>query len=243
MRLLLGIALLALASGCGETTDSKAGVDTGVEEDTAIETSIDMGDVGDSGPPPWDGSLGGLLEGTCAANADLGAAFTDGFGRADGVVAALVPPTVECEASHNGTHLTLEVRIAGKIQRLVATMQSKVGDPNMRFAVLDAPLIGGAWSEGWHLGPVVDYVKDLGLHAKDFTPLDMTAVTAKVTQAIDVGDKVSVFGTCEGRPESAHLIHRSTSGPGHDGAIVVRPDSAAPRWLLFHFADQDAQFP
>lgn len=229
-----------LLSGCG-SSGAASTPDDASTSDVAIETSVEAG--ADVATDTWDGSLGGLLEGTCAKNGDLGAAFTDGFGRADGVVTALVPPTVECEASHNSTHLTIEVQIAGKIQRLVVTMKSSKGDPNLRFAAVDHALLGGAWSNGWHLGTNVDYLTDLGVKAKDFATLDPTALTARVTAAIDVGDHVSVFATAEGRPESAHLVHRSTTGPGHDGAIVVRPESATPRWLLFHFGDQDSQFP
>lgn len=66
-------------------------------------------------------------------------------------------------------------------------------------------------------------------------------MTATVRKAIDaglkVGDVVSVYATSgDGRPESAHLVHRNENET--DRAIVVRPDSASPKFVLFAFDDQ-----
>jgi hypothetical protein len=68
----------------------------------------------------------------------------------------------------------------------------------------------------------------------------MAATVAKTIDAgLKVGDKVSIYATSgEGRPESAHLVHRNASPPKTDGAIVVGPDGASPKFVLFAFDNQ-----
>ncbi|HEY3357730.1 MAG TPA: hypothetical protein VGQ83_31040 [Polyangia bacterium] len=59
-------------------------------------------------------------------------------------------------------------------------------------------------------------------------------LTQQVTAALTNANHVSIYGTGYG-PDGMHLVHRNY---GHDGAIVIRPLSATPHFLLFRFADQ-----
>lgn len=182
-------------------------------------------------PGPTEGKAA-----NCAHTADLGAEFVNGFGRADGLVRAVVPPSeTHCETSCNPSHLTIEVDIRGKAHRLVVTMvDTKSADHKMFFAERDAPLVGGAWAEGWHQAADVklDYPTALGLHGTDFVSFDRDVLAGKVSEQIQVGDKISVFATCQTDKFRAHLVHRN--GAYADGAVVVHPDTA-PHYLAFYY--------
>ena len=97
--------------------------------------------------------------------------------------------------------------------------------------------LGEAWADGWHTGMKVDYVNDLGVSSSSFTPLAIDLLAARISDAIPLGAKVSVYAhgfTPIG--DGAHKVHRNTQR--EDGAIVLGPDTASPRWLLFHFDNQ-----
>ena len=80
-------------------------------------------------------------------------------------------------------------------------------------------------------------VTSLGAHSDgSFTPLVLADAVTKIAAEVKVGDLVSVYGTSgDGRPESAHLIHRNAAN--QDGAIVVSPTTST-KFLLFHFDNQ-----
>lgn len=187
-------------------------------------------------PPPRDAAVDVMhLDKSAGCVANFGNSLTNGFGRLDGtVIAVLAPANTSCPRP-NATHLIIEVETGGEVYRMVAAMKSTVGNPDMAFAERAAPLAGPVWSEGWHLGVALDYVADLGLHRADFTPAPMLDLADKVTAPIAIGAKISVFATVEGQRESAHLIHRNFAGK--DGAIVVDPEGS-PRYLATRFDNQ-----
>lgn len=169
----------------------------------------------------------------CVGN--FGNALTDGHGRLDGtVVAVLAPANTTCEGA-NDDHLVLEVRMGGDVYRMVMAMESTVGNPNMAFKDKAAALKGPAWSDGWHVGAALDFVADVGVHRADFTEMPMFDLADAVTGPINIGAKISVFATVENATNSAHLIHRNFAG--EDGAIVVNPDTS-PRYLMTRFDNQ-----
>jgi hypothetical protein len=170
----------------------------------------------------------------CAAT--FGSSLTNAFGRLDGTVLAVVPPGDNACALPNATHVVIQVIWAGAAYRMVLDVLSNSGNPDVFFNEIDAPLAAGPWSEGWHPGVMLDYVNTLGVHAGSFTEMKEADLVAKVTSEIDLGAHISVFATSAGYPDSAHLIHRNI--PNADGAIVVRPESASPHYLLFRFAEQ-----
>jgi hypothetical protein len=71
-----------------------------------------------------------------------------------------------------------------------------------------------------------------------FTPMKMAVLIQRVSDELIIGQRISVFSTSSGGTysDSTHLIHRN--GANHDGALVLDPEAASARWLLFHFADQ-----
>jgi hypothetical protein len=162
--------------------------------------------------------------GPCASV--FGSALTDSFGRIDGTILAVVPPGHPTCPKPNGTHLVLQVTMNGAPYRMVVNIDVLTHD-------VDAPLAGGAWSEGWHPTAQLDYVTTLGTSANDF---DLNPdVDGWITNQLELGARVSVFATSETFHDSAHLIHREA--PNMDGAIVVNPDTA-PHYLLFRFSNQ-----
>lgn len=210
MRALL---VLALFGGC---RDVPAVPDARVRDDAAIDA-------------PLDKARG------CAAV--FGNSLTASFGRLDGTVRAVVPPGYPCPVP-NGTHLVLQVTMAGQAYRIVTNVLSDSGDPRVFLAELDAPLAGPAWSEGWHPGYPLDYATTLHVTSDMFEPHDMTTTVDMVTDRIELDTKISVFATSTGgvNASGAHLVHRNLTNA--DGAIVIGPLSATPHYLLFRFDEQ-----
>ena len=56
-----------------------------------------------------------------------------------------------------------------------------------------------------------------------------------IADAIPLGEKISVYATSSGGA-SAHEVHRNHGND--DGTIVLGPDTAHPKMMLFSFADQ-----
>lgn len=173
------------------------------------------------------------LDGSCVVPA-FGDKLTTGFGRIDGVISALQMPNDQTCSMPNRDHLIVQVLMNGAVYRLVVNTDTLV-------LKMDHALPAPAFSEGWHAGVALDYPKDLDAHSTAFAdPGDMTAtVNETIAAGLKVGDKVSIYGTCgDGRPESAHLVHRNPNVANTDGAIVVHPDSASPKFVLFAFDNQ-----
>ncbi len=169
----------------------------------------------------------------CVSN--FGNALTNGYGRLDGtVVAVLAPGNTSCPRPNND-HLILEVRMGGAVYRLVAAVESSFGEPKMAFASKAAPLAGPAWSDGWHPDLDFDYVTHLGLHRLDFAPMPIFDLADALTGPIVPGAKISVFATVENSDDSAHLIHRNEIN--QDGAFVIDPDGS-PTYLVTRFDNQ-----
>ena len=66
----------------------------------------------------------------------------------------------------------------------------------------------------------------------------MPALIQRVSDELTVSEKISVFADSSGGTfsSSTHKIHRN--GGSKDGALVLNPEAASARWLLFHFANQ-----
>ena len=189
--------------------------DTGVVAEAAVDTATD-----------------------CATESELGAELTNSFGRADGVVTAVVGPTVTTCALPNSDHVVVQIKMKGAIYRMVINVASTRGaDLRVRFATMEHAAIEPAWAEGWHTGSGLDYVSALGVHTTDaaFVPYEMLPLAEKIEESIELGKPVSVYAWSSGGA-SAHKVHRN--GSNGDGAIVLDPTGPKPKWMLFHFADQ-----
>lgn len=176
----------------------------------------------------------------------LGEALTNSFGRIDGTVYAVIPPAHPTCPLPNKDHLVIEVEMKGDVYRMVVNVKSYStaadgSDTDVFIGTTNHDLVGGTWEEGWHENASLDYASDLSVHKADFTPKPMDQLTADITDALNVGEKISVFATSTGSTNptyvgSAHLVHRN--GGAHDGAIVTSPTSGAPHFFLFAFDEQ-----
>ena len=223
---LLGVVFVA----CSSTSETPAPPAVAPEDDASPP-------VEDAGAPPSDAGDSGL-SGKCADT--FGSALTAGFGRVDGVVYAVQKPSDTTCVFPNDDHVIVQVLMGGAVYRMVVNVQSdRAGsDPKVRFAALEHPLPEPAFADGWHSGVALDYPSTLGAHnTAGFEPVGIDTLVTRLATELVVGEAVSVYATCgAGRPESAHLIHRNPTN--EDGAIVVAPTSASPRFLLFHFDEQ-----
>jgi len=216
---------LALTAGCGG--------DSGPGDADAAPLSFDATPVvvPDAAADAQDLPDGLPTRVPCTNN--LGAGLTTEHGRLDGTLVALVQPGAN-GCNGDADHLHLQVLMNGSTYDVAIN----VSDPNLvYFAERDLALPGIAWSEGWHANPVgaLDYV-GLGLHAVDFTPTAKAALAAQITSELADANHISVYMTGYG-PDGGHNVHRR--GLSVDGAIVIRPLSATPHQLFFHFANQN----
>ncbi|HSD86573.1 MAG TPA: hypothetical protein VLB44_03630 [Kofleriaceae bacterium] len=205
---------LVLLAGC-----SSSGGSTSTGSDAAIDGSA-ASDAAATADAPSDK--------TAACASTFGNALTNSFGRVDGTILAVVPPGYQGCAQPNSTHIVLQVTMNGAAYRMVINTDGLVDQ-------LDAPLAGPAWGDGWHTDAQLDYVSTLHVASSAFTP--PADVVALVTDQLELGAHVSVFGTSSGgvKADSAHLIHRNSANA--DGAIVIHPDTA-PHYILFRFSNQ-----
>jgi hypothetical protein len=221
-RALFLVALLAGCHSSSSGSDAAPGLDQLVK-DSAGEARREAGGT----PKAKD----------CAST--FGAELTNAFGRIDGTLLAVVTPQDTQCAQPNNDHLIIRVTMNQKAYRMVANVLSSGADTKVRFGELQHALPEPAWSEGWHAGVALDYVSTLGVHSTaGFLPYEMNALVAQVSDRLTLGAPISIYATSAGgaKADSAHLIHRNATNK--DGAIVIDPKGAAPRFLLFHFADQ-----
>lgn len=213
-----------LASGCSSSNAN------------STEVEGDGGRI-DAEPPDTSAPEAGVSKASACAS-EFGNALTNSFGRVDGTVIAVVGTKDTQCALPNNDHIVIQVRMNGSVYRMVASVFSTRGDPNVGYLTKEAPLGAPGWEEGWHTDAVLDYVTSLGVHSTEFSPHPMAELESLVVSEIEVGARISVYSTSSGgdRANSSHLVHRNAAGK--DGAIVVRPDTANPKYLLFRFADQ-----
>jgi hypothetical protein len=172
----------------------------------------------------------------CAAK--FGSALTAGFGRLDGTVLAIVQPKDTQCALPNNDHVIVQLKLLDAVYRVVVNVQSDRPGADIRVSYLEKvfKLPAPVWAEGWHTGVTLDYVKDLGAKASEFTPFALAELSAKIADAIPLDAKVSVYSDTSGG-SSTHLVHRNDGTK--DGAIVLDPEGPNPKAMLFRFATQD----
>lgn len=192
---------------------------------------------GGRGSEPPDAALAtDLAQDKAAACAStFGTAIQPGFGRLDGTIRAIVPPGHPTCAMPNGDHAVVQVDANGATYRMVLNVQSDdmIPDRNVRIASVSAPLPGPPFAEGWTATPL-DYALTLDQHSPSFVPHDQADLVALVTAQLELGAKVSVYGSTSGGA-SAHDLHRHLMN--QDGALVLHP-TGSPQLLLFAFSNQ-----
>ncbi len=233
------LGLFALAACGGEEPTGSGG------NGSTSSSTTGNGGAGGAGGSGGAGGMGGAGGGGGAGGAPIdkakdcadmfGDALTAPYGRIDGTVLAVVKPTDTQCAWPNDDHVVLQVNMQGKVYRMVINVMSSFGSPDVFYLETTHALPAPAWEEGWHTGLTLDYANDLGVHADAFTAFDMPTLSDKIADAVTLGQKVSVYAHTSGGP-SAHKVHRNTAS--QDGAIVLDPEGATPKVLLFHFSDQ-----
>jgi hypothetical protein len=227
-----GAAALALVVAC--SSDDGA-------SDTRTTPDAGTADVAPEAQAPEDAGEDTAPSGKCAST--FGAALTEGFGRLDGIVYAVQKPSDKDCVMPDKDHVVLQVLMEGAVYRMVVNLESDLGGPDtkLRFASFPHALPAPEFAEGWRTGIPLDYANVLGAHSEDggFTALTPDEAVTKIAAEVKVGDPVSVYGvTPAGQGASGERVHRNEPGKNEDGAIVIGPTSASPRFLLFHFAEQ-----
>jgi hypothetical protein len=110
-----------------------------------------------------------------------------------------------------------------------------VADPAVRAAQVAKPLVGPPWASGWHPNVALDYAATLGAHTSAFAPKTKAELSALIATTFPAGTKVSAFMYGFDTGDGGHKVHRNA---GDDDGAIVALGSGAPRWLLFHFAQQ-----
>lgn len=151
-------------------------------------------------------------------------------GRLDGTIVAIVEPGGPRSCHGDRTHLHLQVLANGSVYDVAVNMDGLVAEK-------DTPLPGEGWAEGWHRGSSLHYDTDLGLHSADFQGGNLVEVTRLMDDALASANHVSIFGTLYGHG-GLHLIHRSRSASGIDGAVVVDPLAQSAKVYAFRFDNQ-----
>jgi len=172
---------------------------------------------------------------SAACASTFGTALTNAFGRLDGTILAVVMPGNNRCAMPNSTHVVLQVTTDGAAYRMVINVLSTSPNPHVWLDDVNAPLAGEPWAEGWHPGVALDYVSTLGVSKSAFTEANQLEAIKRLDDAFVIGAHVSVFATSSGGA-SAHLVHRNLTNA--DGAIVIDPEAASPRYLLSAFPEQ-----
>jgi len=232
--------------GCNDTNVNSSDFTTGTpapRNSSSAHTTCSGGGGGGGGGGGVDAGVvdaptGGTGDGTpvrVACTGSFGSAMSATFGRLDGILVAIVNPNTTSSCRGDDNHIHLQVRVNGAVEDIAVNSASTSGSPNIDFLALSAPLKGGAWSEGWHPGVLLDYPGNLGVSSGQFAERTPAQLTTAVDSALATANHVSIF-TTGFDSTGGHLIHRN--GSSHDGAIVINPLSASPKYLLFHFTTQ-----
>lgn len=235
LTLTAATALLVVA--CADQTNAPLGGAPPLEEEPADAGSSP---AADGATPSTDAGADAAptFTGQCASA--FGDALTTGFGRIDGLVYAVQKPSDTQCVMPNNDHVVVQVYMRGKVYRMVVNVESDFGtDRRVSYLVKPHALPPPAFADGWHANVKLDYPGDLGVTSPELTPLAMDPLVAAMAKELVVGAPVSVYAESgAGRPESAHKIHRNRAGDARDGAIVIAPTSASPRFMLFRFDNQ-----
>jgi hypothetical protein len=229
--MLAGIA----AGACGDSAESESG-DGGQAQGAAGAGAggAGMGGIagGSGGAGGGEGGAGGEVDKAQNCTDTFGDSLTDSYARLDGTVLAVVGPTDTQCPLFNDDHLVIEVMMNGEAYRMVVNVDG------IGYAEHEAPLLGGAFSEGWHTDVDLEYADDLGVHSDEFESHSMAELVDLVTDHIELDAPISVYAVSSGGEfaSSAHLVHHNNSQP--DGAIAIDPTAATSRYLLFRFDNQ-----
>ena len=206
----------------------------------ACGNSADTPDAQTSDAPP-DGDVhvddGTPTRQPCTST--FGSALTDTptFGRLDGYLVAIVPPSGSSACNADSSHVHLQIKMNNAIYDVAINVNDSMSaSEDVHTTTRDqASPIALPWAEGWHTGVLIDYVK-LGVHTADLPLKTKAEVTSELMTDLATANHISVYATTYGS-DGTHLVHRNTGG-GHDGLIVTQPLSAPVHLRFFSFTGQ-----
>lgn len=214
------VAILVALTACGESGG------------TTIDAAIDA--------PSNDGRIhvedGAPTRVPCTSSFGTQLTASPTFGRIDGYLVAIVPPSGSNACNADTSHLHLQVRMNGAVYDVaidVTNSMTNVDDVHTTTRDMAMP-VNLPWAEGWHTGLLADYVS-LGVHSADLPLQTKAELTTTLTTDLANANHISIYATTYG-PDGAHLVHRN--GGGHDGVIVTDPQSIPAHLRFFSFTDQ-----
>ncbi|MBP9087821.1 MAG: hypothetical protein KBG15_17000 [Kofleriaceae bacterium] len=166
-----------------------------------------------------------------ACSNTFGTTISNGFGRLDGFLVAIVDPGAR-NCNGDNDHIHLQILANNKIFDVAVNV---AGSADVMTATRDLPLTGTPWQEGWHTGFALDYTA-LGLRSSDFTASSQAALVATIKAELASVNHISVYALGYTDGTGVHLIHRN--GFNNDGVIVTQPLSRPAKWRMFRFSDQ-----
>src|ERR1041384_6331326 len=187
----LRVAMLVVLLGCRELPEARPDGTTGdaapgsdAARDAAIIIDGGLVDDGDGTP----------VRLPCTGAFTSGLA-TSGFGRLDGILVAVVPPTGNRACRADSDHLHLQVQAGGGIYDVAINIGSDVHTQTIDRAAFSA------WSEGWHTtgdgtsGNVfIDY-PGLGLHAATMPLSTPVALVNAMLDDLATVNHISIYAT------------------------------------------------
>ena len=166
-----------------------------------------------------------------ACSNTYGNTISNGYGRLDGFLVAIVDPGVR-NCNGDNDHIHLQILAKNKIFDVAVNV---AGSADVLTATRELPLTGRPWEEGWHTGFSLSYTA-LGLRASDFTPSTQAALVATIKAELATVNHISVYALGYTDGTGVHLVHYN--GFNNDGVIVTQPLSRPAKWRMFRFADQ-----
>lgn len=223
--MLASFAAAAVAiAGCRESHSAQP--DGAIGEDAAADAARD---AGTDAPDDGDGAPTRL---PCVTSFGAGLSASE-FGRLDGLLVAIVPPSGSKACRADDDHLHLQIKANDLIYDIAINIGSDVHTTTLDRAAFSP------WSEGWHVtgdgtsGNVfVDY-PGLGLHANTIPLSNTAALVAAMTQDFSTVNHISLYATSYTSQDGAHLVHYN--GQARDGMIVTKPLSPKAHMRVFSF--------
>ena len=163
-------------------------------------------------------------------------ALTAEHGRLDGWLRFVVL-TRDRSCPSDDNHVRLQIESLGEIYDVWVNVDATRNvDRRIALAERNAPLIVGAWSEGWHTeGTELSYPVDLGVSSTDLVPHTLDELEQIFRVEINPGFPITIYAVGFASGDGAHEVHFNTRGP--DGSIVTFP-RANPRYSLMRFDNQ-----
>jgi hypothetical protein len=215
---LISVSVALSACGGAEPDGVRTDLPAAVTTPSSVRAPTSAAGGTDDGTPSRQACSGALGHGVSATH-----------GRLDGYLVSIVPLGGAKSCNGDSRHVHLQVQMDGGLYDVAVNADGGF------FDAVDAPLPGGAWSEGWHTGVPLDYVSAFGVHAADFSTASPSSMAATIENELALANHVSIFGTGYGAT-GVHDVHRH--GGNTDGAIAIDPLSPNAHLLLFHFSNQ-----